>query len=324
MENRTWAEFDTSAVQPARRIGVWNEYGSTALCKMSVEPRERDRFNAKLSRIDFGSLSLVNVKSTAARARGGGANWDSPLDDSFLISLPEQGRCIYEQDRAVCPLRPGDLFIRDVTKPWVQTCNDEMELLIIKVPFSELSSRIDDPMRLGGKALSMSCPHAAMAADIIRAAYRTLKSEPAGDWQTTLADVILSGIRVLYEGSSYLEAVVAETQKSANIRREAMTFIVRHLEDPDLTIAQVAEAIGVSNRRLQRAFVEVGETPSQFLVAQRLDRAAHELLRIKGASRASILDIALSVGFNDASHFSWSFTRRFGVSPRKYRDAKVH
>jgi len=324
MANRTWAEFDTSAVQPAQRIGVWNERGSVALCKMSVEPREKDRFSAKLSRIDFGPLSLVNVKSTAARAMGGGAGWEGPLEDCFLVSLPEQGRCIYEQNQAVCPLQPGDLFIRDATKPWIQTCNDEMELLIIKVPFVELSSRVDDPMRLSGQALSVNNPHTAMAADIIRGAYRTLKSEPAGDWQISLADVILSGLRVLYEGSSYLEALSAETQKSANIRREAMTFMVRNLEDPDLTIAQVAAALGVSSRRLQRAFVEVGETPSKFLVAQRLDRAAYELMRSKGGNRASILEIALSVGFNDASHFSWSFTRRFGVSPRTYRDTKLH
>ena len=100
------------------------------------------------------------------------------------------------------------------------------------------------------------------------------------------------------------------------VRRIATTYILQHLSDPDLSVQKIAQALGIGSRQLQRAFVEAGETPSQLIMAKRLDEAARELVRLRNLT---ILEVAFSLGFNDASHFSQSFARRFGVSPRLYR-----
>jgi AraC-like DNA-binding protein len=58
-----------------------------------------------------------------------------------------------------------------------------------------------------------------------------------------------------------------------------------------------------------------GQTPRQFVIATRM-RVAAIALR---TTRRRITDIALDAGFGDLSHFTVSFARVFGVSPRAYR-----
>ena len=58
-----------------------------------------------------------------------------------------------------------------------------------------------------------------------------------------------------------------------------------------------------------------GETPHQFVVRLRLDRAADQLRR----TRYSITDVALSVGFESPAHFSRALKSRFECPPQSYR-----
>ena len=61
----------------------------------------------------------------------------------------------------------------------------------------------------------------------------------------------------------------------------------------------------------------VGETLKQYTQRLRLEQAAYQL-KIQDAS---ILDIALNVGFNNHETFSRAFKRWFGVSPRQFRQS---
>jgi AraC-like DNA-binding protein len=65
-------------------------------------------------------------------------------------------------------------------------------------------------------------------------------------------------------------------------------------------------------RSFRRAF---GETPHQYLLTRRMERAA-ALLR---TTDRSVADICLSVGLQSIGSFTTSFTRMFGVPPTAYR-----
>ena len=52
------------------------------------------------------------------------------------------------------------------------------------------------------------------------------------------------------------------------------------------------------------------------LPRRRVARAAATVLR---PTRAPVMGVAFDVGFDDLSHFTTSFTRAFGVSPRAFR-----
>jgi AraC-like DNA-binding protein len=68
------------------------------------------------------------------------------------------------------------------------------------------------------------------------------------------------------------------------------------------------------NREFRRAF---GETPHQYLLTRRLERAAAMLRNTDW----SVADICLTVGLRSVGSFTTSFRRVYGVSPTAYRAA---
>jgi len=84
----------------------------------------------------------------------------------------------------------------------------------------------------------------------------------------------------------------------------------------DVSLAALARQAGLSVSHLHRAFSAAsGETPKHFTLRLRLGRAAALLL----TTSDSVLQIALSCGFQSHEVFSRAFRRRFGITPTAYR-----
>jgi AraC family transcriptional regulator len=97
--------------------------------------------------------------------------------------------------------------------------------------------------------------------------------------------------------------------------RAAVEYIHAHLGD-DLSLESMAAAAGMSTFRFARGFRRaVGVPPHQYVIRSRLERAK-ELLR---SGDEGIGEVARRVGFATQSHFTAVFSRRCGVSPRRYR-----
>jgi AraC-like DNA-binding protein len=87
--------------------------------------------------------------------------------------------------------------------------------------------------------------------------------------------------------------------------------------DQPLTVAAAARVAGLSPFHFQRMFkLAFGRTPMQFLQETRL-RAARRLLEQTGDE---VTSICFAVGFESLGSFSWLFRKRFGVSPRAFRE----
>ena len=83
-----------------------------------------------------------------------------------------------------------------------------------------------------------------------------------------------------------------------------------------LGVADLARAAGLSQAHFSREFRRAfGESPHQYLLTRRLERAA-ALLR---TTDRSIADICFSVGLQSVGSFTTSFGRMFGMSPTAYR-----
>src|SRR5579863_6520788 len=87
--------------------------------------------------------------------------------------------------------------------------------------------------------------------------------------------------------------------------------------DEDVSLAALAEKARLSTFHLHRVFrATAGETPKQYTLRLRLGRAAAILL----TGDQSVLDIALSCGFQSHEAFCRIFRRRFGMTPTGYRE----
>ncbi len=84
-----------------------------------------------------------------------------------------------------------------------------------------------------------------------------------------------------------------------------------------VSLKALASQAGLSPFHLQRVFSShVGETPKQLTLRLRLGRAAALLL----ATSDTVLDVALDCGFQSHEVFTRAFRRRFGMTPRTYRE----
>lgn len=318
----TWENFSTATVLPAQRIHRWNDFGSETFCNMTVDPVDRSQFNASLSRVECGPLGIVAMRSTGAKASGGllGINgWATSEHDALTLVHIEEGHCSALQGNLAMEAHPGDLFFQDLTRTWHFASDGPMSMFMLKIPFSALLPTVEDPTRLLGTVYDSRDPLNGMAADVIKLVHRALRGGTSRAMEGALTNLVFDAVNVLYQNRKRAPDEDSDQQKHAVLRRAAKNYIVKRLDDPSLTTGDIASALGVSLRRLQRIFLENGETPIQFILGQRLDAAARMLSEAPKSARNSVLDIALSVGFNDASHFSRSFAKRFGLSPRHYR-----
>jgi len=91
------------------------------------------------------------------------------------------------------------------------------------------------------------------------------------------------------------------------------------LED-DLSLDEMAQSVGLSTAHFARMFRKsTGQTPHQFVLRQRLERA-RAMLR---ARDGRVLDVALACGFKTQQHFAQAFRAVWGVSPTDYRQELV-
>jgi AraC-like DNA-binding protein len=82
------------------------------------------------------------------------------------------------------------------------------------------------------------------------------------------------------------------------------------------SIADVARQLGLTYENFRKKFrAAVGYSPGQFHLDARIDRAAALLYQ----GRQSIKEIAVDLNFCDEFYFSRCFKRRFGQSPRHFR-----
>ena len=95
-----------------------------------------------------------------------------------------------------------------------------------------------------------------------------------------------------------------------------MVYITGHYNEK-IKINEVAYEWGVNRCYLSSKFKRLtGYSPTEYLIRVRMEKAKSLLTK----TNYSINYIASEVGYSDQLAFSRMFKRRFGESPRKYRE----
>lgn len=91
---------------------------------------------------------------------------------------------------------------------------------------------------------------------------------------------------------------------------------IEHALDSDISLAEVAKIAGISQWHFQRIFKALtNETLKTYIRSRRLAKALDKLL----TTRARIIDIAMSAGFESQESFTRAFKKAFGMTPNEYR-----
>ncbi len=150
-----------------------------------------------------------------------------------------------------------------------------------------------------------------------------LKESPSSELASTI------GIHLL----DLVAATLGPTAEAANIvtdrgvkeaRLQAiLAEIAQRFSDPNFDLDNVAGALGMSRRYVQKLLEGTGKSFTEHLAGCRLERA-FAMLTDPHHLHLAIIDIAFAVGFGDVSHFNRMFRRNFGETPSGVRAASTH
>lgn len=115
-----------------------------------------------------------------------------------------------------------------------------------------------------------------------------------------------------------IESMVSGETEYNEVVHQIADIILKNYPDPNFDLNECLESFSFSTEYLKRIFKqEIGMTPRQFLTERRLENAARSLAI--GAESSNISQIARQCGFNDPLYFSKMFKKRYGVSPKNYK-----
>ena len=104
--------------------------------------------------------------------------------------------------------------------------------------------------------------------------------------------------------------------KRTELVRDAVAYMERHYENPDLNLGGLADAFKLTPGYFGKLFAEeTGKSVGEYLMSLRLDKA-RELLE---KTRWNVQDIAVRVGFANVTYFITVFKRQHGCTPNQYR-----
>ncbi|MDO4437913.1 MAG: response regulator [Eubacteriales bacterium] len=102
--------------------------------------------------------------------------------------------------------------------------------------------------------------------------------------------------------------------------REAIKYIIEHVNENGISIKLIADSIGISEGHLSHIFKkETGETLASYITKCKID-AAKQMLE---DCRYKVYEVAELVGYKDISYFSSTFKKLTGMSPIEYQERTV-
>ncbi|NDK90730.1 helix-turn-helix domain-containing protein [Gordonia desulfuricans] len=304
---------NTRGLSVSQSREVWSEAVDSAYCDMDVDwPRPLSAFAAAIVARPMGEVSVSVVRADPHTVHRTPAMIAADPTDDLLVCLITKGSASIVQGRRVAVLDSGAFGFVDAADPFVVTGNTPFEQVVLRMPRSQMSARL-------GRSLEYSAAQRISAdSGMGRIASRLLVDLASHDDRLDSragATVASATLDVLAAAIDQTGAVsLTDRAHHEDLRRVQRTMLA-HLDDPDVTLTDIARDVGISVRYLHKLFATAGTTPRNWLYTKRFERAQAML----SDTDLPVGEIAGSLGFRDVAHFSRAFRRHCGSSPTGYR-----
>ncbi|MGF6177411.1 helix-turn-helix domain-containing protein [Ensifer sp. 4252] len=290
-------DIDTSTAPAAEQFDLYRSWHAN-LVDITLLREKFKAFAARERVWQLGNLVLLSVSYPGTGYRRRWSNKKNPVFDHWCLTVP---RRLVVGTEVV-----GRLRWRCLAVPHEDESEDDGFLSLLLPRDFAFSQPFD---------LAIRPEMAAFIADYILLLHRSLpdRTERDVEYITTattslLAACITPSRNQIFEAEGPIDAV---------IMARANKIIAEQLSDPDLSPDKLCRALNVSRSRLYRIFEPAGGI-SSYIRRQRLLRTRDILS--DDIDKRSISAIAEEWGFMDASAFSRTFRREFGMTPKVARE----
>ncbi len=294
---------------PGRREALMHalrERSGAAKVVLADEP-----VHARLEHWSFGPLTMFRAESS-----GFSLSRTAKLAQFVAIAVYEGGQAVHRTEAVTRVVRPGDLLMVDLTRPFDFTWQGYGASRTLQIPLDQLGLPAD-VVRRAGLRLSHS-PLYRLVSRHIHEMSRDADRLSASSASTALGCATIDLVRALILSAADEPPEVMEQTLVARAR----AYVRRHLDEPELSPGSIAAALAVSPRQLYRACAAADLRLAQWIITTRLERAKAELTDPR-ARRQSIATIARRWGFKDPTHFARRFRAAYGMLPSDWRSAQV-
>ncbi|QBD79529.1 helix-turn-helix domain-containing protein [Ktedonosporobacter rubrisoli] len=257
-------------------------------------------------------------------------DWVSgPPQDDILLVLLSQGSMLMERRPVrgswkMLPMRREDLILsppqgeqqevrwRSLTPDYMQTVHIHLSQELIARTAEEVANRAPGQTTLVGR----TCFQDPLLAQIGFALYRELElGAHTGKLYAETAAQMLAVHLLRHYTAPGIEIKELGQRLSSRHLKLVTDFALAHLSQ-DLPLEALAHQTGFSPYHFARLFRETtGESPHQFVLRLRVERARHLLQQ----TDMPLAHVALESGFANQSHLSRIFKQHLGLTPRAYR-----
>ena len=126
-----------------------------------------------------------------------------------------------------------------------------------------------------------------------------------------------------YDGSQLQEDKVKQVELESSdeiLLKKVMGYINENMDNPNLNVEMIANAVGISRVHLYRKLKELTNQSASDLIKNIRLKQASDLLASKSIS---VAEVAYAVGFSNLSTFSTSFKSLYGIPPKKYQETHL-
>lgn len=304
--------LSTGDVAPCERAEFWREHIASYQSRMGYRYSRADNFRGETTRQHTDAYQLVRFWSDEIEYTRTTRQVRQDPDENYRFLLPLSGDIVLRQDDQEARLTPGTGALVSFGAPFECLQSASTDAFIFTIPAHE----VDGPM-------NRKSPLAA-GLDLRRGLGRVVGSMLNGLYEerddltdpqfNSVSDRVVELLCMLAVGDDRPDVPGHLAQVEAMVRR----YVRGHAADPELTGAEMAQALGWSLRQVQLVLQRVGTTPRELIREERL-RLVRDRLRCAEFEHMTINDLAYASGFSSASALSTAFRQRFGLSPREMR-----
>ena len=297
-----------------RSLNGWRQFMSLRYPGAQVFSGGQGRnFRTRYCSWQFGGLEFTEIHS-ASRQSLQVPQPEPAAPDSYYLPLQLNGSFYSGQYGRECHGGVRSMLLLDSHVPHWRDLGADSHLLNVRLPKPMLERYLADPQAVCMNPVSADSGHGALVWDFINVLWARRAKLRAAD-MSVLTELVTRMIASLF--GALRDEEVETSRATDNQRCRVLECMAANLGDPQLDVQSVAAACGISPRYVHMLMRYTGRTFSQYLLEHRLERCRSALEGRPG--RRSITEIAFGWGFNDVSHFSRSFRKRYGLSPREFR-----
>ncbi|MFB6448028.1 helix-turn-helix domain-containing protein [Bradyrhizobium tunisiense] len=310
--------WNTAGVRPDEQFAYYREAICQAFMNLTPEPAAATGFPASVEHVRLGDAAINRVSFPEHVVRRSAADIAASNRSCFYLNLKLAGRCRIKQGDREISLSPGQVGIFDSDRQFALLHDRGPQLRVASfwVPTETLRERLPASFDVAAARVSDD----PFVGHLIVETARTLSGgamRMSEDEGVRLFRALIELVAVSLSRRS--RAGAAESESLADATALALKRAIhRRFREPGLVVADVADAVGISERYVHKLLARSGSSFTDYVIDHRLDGIARDLGDPAMADRA-IGAIAFDWGFSDLSHFSRRFKQRFGCRPRDWR-----